>query len=91
MKKTITVLVTIVLVGCARFSTVQTDVSPNRTITTRAAGYTLFNGNSKLASWKASQTDKSQGASVSDMQQSSSGTNTVELLKAIRDIMMMAK
>lgn len=73
--------------GCARFSTVQTDVSPRRTITTRATGYTLFNANSKLASWKASQTDKTQGASVSELEQSSAGgTNLVSALKALADL-----
>lgn len=91
MKRTLAAILLLSVAGCARFSTTQTDVSPNRTITTRATGYTLFNANSKLASWKATQTDHSQGASVSDMEQSSTGTNVVAALQAIAEILKSVK
>jgi len=70
--------------GCARFTTVQTDVSvdqdgSSRTITTRATAYTLFASRSALANWKASQTDKTQGASVGTLtQESQAASNIVE-------------
>ncbi|MEI7733723.1 MAG: hypothetical protein WCO56_29430 [Verrucomicrobiota bacterium] len=58
--------------GCARFSTTQTDTSyengrPAREITTHATASTIFAGKSVLANWKASQTDKTQGASVGNL------------------------
>ena len=72
----------LLLAGCARFGTTQYD---KRTVTydpkthekigettevgTHAAGYTLFSGSSKLASWSASQTEKTQGAKVGSLEQ----------------------
>jgi hypothetical protein len=53
------------LAGCARFSTVQEDIRPEGTrIVTRVTGYTLFRGESSLANFSASQTEKTQGAKV---------------------------
>lgn len=64
--------------GCARFATTQTDtttIAPDgtetRTITTKAAGTTFAAGKQALAGWKASQTDKTQGASVNGLGQES--------------------
>lgn len=77
------------LVGCAHFSTTQTDQSydntgkPQRQITTRASAYTLFTAKSSLATWKANQTDKSQGASVGNLAQESNGTNAAAVFEAI--------
>ncbi len=91
MKK---ILALTLLTGCARFSTVQTDISstdsygqPTRTITTKASSYAIFEANSKLSQWKATQTDKSQGASVGGLEQSASATNAVAILEAIGKIM----
>jgi hypothetical protein len=75
--------------SCARFSTVQTDISfeqgkPSRQITTRAAATTLLAGKSALANWKASQTDKSQGASVGSL------TQDITQTQAIIEAMMRA-
>lgn len=79
--------------GCARFNTTQTDLSyePNgtkREITTRATAYTFVAGKSALSNWKASQTDKSQGASVGGLTQESDATET---LKAVAEILKAAK
>lgn len=78
-------------VGCARFSTTQKDLSyengqPQRQITTHAAAYTLLASKSALASWKASQTDKTQGASVGGLAQESSGAEQLGVIlgEAIR-------
>jgi hypothetical protein len=74
--------------GCARFSTSQSDIRytngvPERAIRTRASSYTFFDSQSGLTRWKATQTDKSQGASVGSLNQESSGTNAVQAIKLI--------
>jgi hypothetical protein len=71
-------------VGCARFSTTQTDSRDGEktTITTKAASWTLFSSKSSLAKWKATQTEKSQGAEVGGLEQQG-GTNAVAVLQAI--------
>lgn len=80
----------LVAVGCSHFSTKQTDISTTdengtttRTITTTASANTFFDGRSSLASFKATQTDKTQGASVGSLSQETSGTNAVNVLKII--------
>ena len=94
MKQFVPLIALVVLCGCARFSTKQTDISstnpygePTRTITTKASSYTLFSGNSDLAKFKATQTDKSQSASVGSLTQEAGGTNAVAMLRAIADIL----
>lgn len=86
------------VVGCARFQTTQTDTSyekgvPLRTITTKATATTFFEAKSALASFKATQTDKTQSASVGALNQESGGaTNAAstagaflgELIKAAK-------
>jgi hypothetical protein len=80
------------LSGCARFSTVQTDTSydehdkPTRSVTTRAKASTFFTSRSALANFKASQTDKTQGASVGSLTQESSGTNAVRVIEGLARI-----
>jgi hypothetical protein len=82
-------VILIACVGCARFSTKQTDLSydtngkPQRQITTKAAGTTFFSAKATLASWKASQTDKTQGANVGNMNLESSDTNVVRIVDAV--------
>jgi len=76
--------------GCARFSTTQKDKSyddqgnPTREISTVAKASTFFAGKSALASWKASQTDKTQGASVGNLAlESNAGTNLNSLVESV--------
>lgn len=70
------------LTGCAYFGTTQTDLSygadgkPQRQVVTKAKAWTLFSARSKLAQWKATQTDKSQGATVGGLEQQSIDTTT---------------
>lgn len=78
------------LPACARFTTRQTDIStvstngiPTRTITTEATARTFFDAKSQLTNFKATQTDKTQGASVGSLNQESSGSNAVQVLKII--------
>lgn len=83
------------LTGCARFGTVQRDVSYDSTtgnkireITTKATGSTFFDAKSELAKWKASQTDKTQSAEVGGLSNLSSGTNAVQTLRELNTLMM---
>lgn len=78
------------LAGCARFSTVQTDRSYTdacgnevREITTKAKATTFFDARSALANFKATQTDKSQSASVGALNQEAYGTNVAKLVEAV--------
>jgi hypothetical protein len=84
-----------VAAGCARFSTTQTDYSygpvtnnaivtyaPTRKITTRVKAWTAFDSSSQLSQFKASQTDKTQGASVGSLSQSSTSTNVANIVNA---------
>jgi hypothetical protein len=80
------------LVGCARFKTTQIDERRNpdgesTKIETHVSASTLFTSRSQLANFKASQTEKSQGASVGSLTQESSGTNAVRALEALDSIL----
>ena len=85
MKKIIGIIAAIVLcAGCANFKTLQTDDSFDpvtgkciRRIRTSAGATTVFEGQSRLATWKASQTDKTQGATVGGLAQEATATNAV--------------
>lgn len=80
-------VVAVAFTGCARFYTDQTDtttVAPDgtetRTIKTKAAGTTFAAGKQALAGWKATQTDKTQGASVNGLGQESDASNLTKAL-----------
>ena len=71
-------LIVLALSGCAQFRTDQTDESTTspegietRKVTTRATARTFAAGKQALSNWKASQTDKTQGASVGSVNQES--------------------
>jgi hypothetical protein len=86
------VLAVSVMAGCARFKTIQIDErraanGESTKIETHVSASTLWTSKSQLANFKASQTEKSQGASVGSLSQESSGTNTVRALEAINDIL----
>jgi hypothetical protein len=57
-----------------------------RTVTTRASAYTLFSAKSSLATWKASQTDKTQGASVGGLEMQGA-TNTAATIQALANLL----
>lgn len=77
--------------GCARFTTWQVDRTygtngePSRVIETRAGAYTLWAGDSALANWQATQTDKTQSAKVGALNQRTEvlSTNSADALRAI--------
>lgn len=90
------VALAVLFTGCARFNTKQTDASyengiQQRTITTKATAWTFGTSKSALANFKASQTDKTQGASVGALSQEASGTNAVEALKSLENILKLVK
>lgn len=77
--------------GCARFSTTQTDLSyeegkPSRKITTRVKASTFWEAKSSLASFAASQTDKTQSAKVGALSSESNSTNAVKALEHLEGI-----
>lgn len=91
MKTLLIIPALLLFVGCAHFTTTQTDMSyekgqPIRQITTHASATTLFDAQSQLAKFKATQSDKTQSASVGSLNESSSGTNVVAALQAIDGI-----
>jgi hypothetical protein len=83
----------ILMSGCARFTTRQSDQSydpetglPIREVSTRASATTFFDSTSSLTSFRASQTDKTQSAQVGDLKQQASGTNVVQAVGDLRRI-----
>ena len=97
MKKAMAVIPLLLAIGCASFTTKQTDVSsydidrntgkawPRREITTRATARTFFEGKSALAQFKASQTDKTQSATVGTLTQETTATNLVPIVQAVAE------
>jgi hypothetical protein len=83
----------IMLGGCARFNTTQKDVRyDDRTeVTTKATAWTLGTSKSALTNFKATQTDKTQGASVGTLNQDTASTNAVAALEAIGRIIDSVK
>lgn len=87
-----------VLLGCANFTTKQTDTSyddagkPLRAITTKASATTFFDSKSSLASFKANQTDKTQSATVGSLtQETSGGTNVANTIDALARFLQTLK
>jgi len=86
--KTLLILALVLLAGCARFSTKQTDErleadGATTTITTVASSWTLWSSKSALANFKASQTEKTQGATVGTLNQEATDANTARIIEAV--------
>lgn len=83
------VIVFLACTSCAHFSTKQTDISfdsdgSRRTITTEASATTFWSSSSELSKFRATQTDKTQSASVGSLsQQGNEPTNTLSIIEAI--------
>ena len=91
----IAVLAALSLTGCARFNTVQTDISTDangivRTVTTRTSAGTLFDSDSALANLETSQTDKTQRTEVGSLNQSSTSEVVGTLNKILGDALIDA-
>lgn len=96
MKLTL-LLTTALLSGCASFTTNQIDERKNETtgekttVRTKVSVRTFFDSKSQLANSKASQTEKSQSATLGALNQESSGTNAVSLINAVEGVLKAAK
>jgi len=71
------------LAGCATYTTRQTDISPDRSITTEVSVRTFWDSDSQLANSAATQTDKSQSAKLGTLNQTSTSTNITEQLEIL--------
>jgi hypothetical protein len=91
--KTITLLLLAaiaVLTGCAQLTSTQTETIAEdgaSTRTTRLQVTTFFDARSDLQKLRSSTTDKTQGLTVGGLSEGSSGTNTVEALKQLKEIL----
>lgn len=86
------VIIVCALTGCASFSTKQIDSrkesdGTSTEIVTIVKSRTLFTSKSDLTKFKASQTERQQGAEVGSLGQQSSGTNAVEALRTLDSIL----
>jgi hypothetical protein len=78
-----------VLTGCATFSTSQSDEKTlpsgeREVVTTKVRATSFFAAQSSLAGWKASQSAKTQGASIAGLVvDSNAGTNVAAIAAAI--------
>ncbi len=81
--KNLILLLALSLSGCATYTTRQTDISPERTITTEVSVRTFWDSDSQLANSKATQTDKSQSAALGALNQTSTSTNITEQLEIL--------
>ena len=97
MKRTLTVIAALALtVGCARFTTKQTDIryeagNPATAITTKASAWTFFSAKSNLQNFKAKQSESAQSADVGSLAQEASGTNVVHALEAMVELAKQVK
>jgi len=70
--------------GCSTFRCEQTERTPDgREVTTTIRARTFFDARSDLAKLRTTQTDKTQGVSLGNLGQETSGTNAVELLDRV--------
>lgn len=87
MKTIATAILAIALLGCARFQSVQTDLSyekgtPSRQITTRTSSTTFFASKSDLARYKALTTDKTQSLGIGSLNLESP-TNNLDIVDRV--------
>lgn len=70
--------------GCARFSSHQEQTMPDgSTKEQRQVMWTFFDGKSEVAKLRASTTEKTQGLSVGNISEETSGTNAVDLVERV--------
>lgn len=85
-------LVALTCCGCAHFVTTQKDIrydenGQKNEITTKASAFTFWDSESALANFKATQTEKTQSATVGSLNQSASSTNAAATLGAVADLL----
>jgi protein involved in sex pheromone biosynthesis len=93
MKTKIAGLAAVLLAGCSTFVTDQLDERINQKtgekteIHTKVKARTFWESKSALANFKASQTEKTQGATVGSLNQEASATNAVQVLNSLKGIL----
>ena len=85
MRTAINLVLLTLCVGCTVFHTVQSDIGPDGKVTrtTDLRAYSFFDAATKLQNARVSTTDKTQSSSLSGLDQSSSGSNAVAVLRII--------
>lgn len=90
MKTLVYAFVLSLLCGCASFVTDQKDITydpktgnKTREIATSAKSRTVVASKSSLGHWKASQTDKTQGAAVGNLSQETDGASFMKELRGL--------
>lgn len=73
------------LTGCANMTT-QTDVSPERTITTTVKATALFTSTQVIEKLKATTTDKTQSVGTSGIDQQAVSANAVKFMESVERI-----
>lgn len=74
------------LTGCANLTTTQTDVSPERTITTTVKATALFTSTQVIEKLKATTTDKTQSVGTSGIDQQAVSANAVKFMESVERI-----
>lgn len=72
--------------GCASVTTTQTDVSPERTITTTIKARALVTGATIIEKLKATTTDKTQTVGASGVDQQAISANAVKFMESAERI-----
>lgn len=81
MKRTLLLVAFLPLAGCAHFETTQIDQrGTNNVISTKASATTFFQSKSALANFKASQSEKTQSATVGGLNQEADGATGIAAL-----------
>jgi len=86
MKTTLLLSALTLLTGCANFTTTQTDVSPERTITTTVKATALFTSSQIIEKLKATTTDKAQSVGTSGIDQQAVSANAVKFMESAERI-----
>ena len=86
MKTTLLLSALTLLTGCANLTTTQTDVSPERTITTTVKATALFTSTQVIAKLKATTTDKTQSVGTSGIDQQAVSENAVKFMESAERI-----
>jgi len=82
MKTTLLLSALTLLTGCANLTTTQTDVSPERTITTTVKATALFTSSQIIEKLKATTTDKAQSVGTSGIDQQAVSANAVKFMES---------
>jgi hypothetical protein len=80
--------------GCAQLSSRQTEtIAPDGSSTrvTRLRVTTFFDAKSEIAKLRSTTTDKTQGLTVGGLSEGSSGTNAVNAIKSLADLVNTLK